>query len=366
VHDQERRCVTDATLLDARRWLDGSAAEVRELPLPDQAALPYPRLQMSYAPWIARVKDATVLPGEWLLLSSRGELLLEHLHQSLHLNPRRSRYIQSVSGDKLGLAVMDPTPTIQEPCVLLGNRAMHYHWLVDYLPRVYAAGLVPETAGLRFVVGADLTAQQEESLHLLGVGAERLLRIDPARPARFASLWVPSLLAEEWYLHPAALHWLRTCFAKTEPQAERGCRLFVSRRDADTRRLVNQDAIELLLRGFGYRTVVGSALDFAAQVETFRRAESIVAVTGSALANLIFSPRGATVIELHNVPEGAEFFGRLARQLDMRYGRLHTETIPVPGTIANNYDFRIDAAVLEAGLREIHGVDQGEVTPGGP
>jgi capsular polysaccharide biosynthesis protein len=345
----------DCTIVDARTWFAAAGAAITTVPLPDASGLPYERLAATYEPYVARVEGVTLLPGNWLLLSDRRELLCEHLHQTLHERPHnRAHHFAAVDGRRVTLDLEPAAARIDEPCVLLGGSPSHYHWLVEFLPRVYAASLVPELRGLRFVVDTGLTPVQEESLRLLGIGADRLLRIDPGRPQPFGMLWVPSLLVEAFSVHPAALHWLRTAFLDAAPAAEPGHRLFVSRRDTSLRRLVNEDEIAAILTPLGYRTVVGSALGFAEQARTFARAETIVAVAGAGLANMVFAPREATVVELHNIRKGADFFERLAKQLGMRYGRVTGELLPQPAVIANNRDFRIDPAVFRQVMGEVH------------
>lgn len=130
--------------------------------------------------------------------------------------------------------------------------------------------------------------------------------------------------------------------------------MFVSRRDASLRRLVNEDEIAAVLAPLGYRTVLGSTLGFAEQARLFAKAETIIAATGAGLANMIFAPPEATVLELHNLPQGAAFFKRLAVQLGMRYGRFIGEVIPQPGVIANNLDFRVDPAVFQQVVAQLH------------
>jgi capsular polysaccharide biosynthesis protein len=345
----------DCTIVDAQAWYAAAGAAIAPVPLPDISALPYARLAATYEPYVARVADATLLPGNWLLLSERRELLCEHLHQTLHERPHsRAHHFAAVDGRRVTLDLEPSAPRIDEPCVLLGGSPSHYHWLVEYLPRVYAASLVPDLRGLKLVVDTALTPVQEESLRLLGIGADRLVKIDPVRPQPFRTLWVPSLLVESFSVHPAALHWLRTAFLDAAPTAEPGYRLFVSRRDASLRRLVNEDEIAAILAPLGYRTVVGSALGFTEQARTFARAETIVAVAGAGLANMIFAPREATVLELHNLRKGADFFERLALQLGMRYGRVTGELLPQPAVIANNRDFRVDPAVFRQVMGEVH------------
>ncbi|HSD52847.1 MAG TPA: glycosyltransferase family 61 protein [Burkholderiales bacterium] len=345
----------DCTIVGAQAWLAAADATVTPVPLPGTSGLPYERLAATYEPYVARVADTTLLPGNWLLLSDRRELLCEHLHQTLHERPHtRAHHFAAVDGRRVTLDLQPPATAIDEPCVLLGGSPSHYHWLVEFLPRVYAASLVPELRGLRFVVDTGLTPVQEESLRLTGIGADRLLKIDPVRPQPFRTLWVPSLLAETFSLHPAALHWLRTAFLEVAPAAQPGHRLFVSRRDASLRRLVNEDEIAAILAPLGYRTVVGAALGFAEQARAFARAETIVAVAGAGLANMIFAPREATVLELHNIRKGADFFERLAQQLGMRYGRVTGELLPQPAVIANNRDFRVDPVVFRRVMGEVH------------
>jgi hypothetical protein len=67
---------------------------------------------------------------------------------------------------------------------------------------------------------------------------------------------------------------------------------------------------------------------------------------------MVFAPREATVLELHNIRTGADFFARLAQQLGMRYGRVTGELLPQPAVIANNRDFRIDPAVFRRVMGE--------------
>jgi capsular polysaccharide biosynthesis protein len=345
----------DCDLVGAQAWYAAAGAVVFPVPLPDVSAHGYQRLAATYEPYVARVPGATLLPGNWLLVSPRGELLCEHLHQTLHERPHtRAHHFAAVDGRRVTLELAPMAPQIDEPCVLVGGSPSHYHWLVENLPRVYAASLLPELRGLKLVVDAALAPVQEESLRLLGIGADRLVRIDPVRPQPFRTLWVPSLLAESFSLHPAALHWLRAAFVADVPAVGPGRRLFVSRRDAAQRRLVNEDEIVAVLAPLGYRTVVGSALGFAQQVEAFARAETVVGVAGAGLANILFAPRTATVLELHNLPAGAEFFKRIAQQLGLRYARGVGECLPQPGVIANNLDFRIDAAAFRKWMDEIH------------
>jgi capsular polysaccharide biosynthesis protein len=80
------------------------------------------------------------------------------------------------------------------------------------------------------------------------------------------------------------------------PQGTR--RLYISRSQASTRRVLNEEEIVALLKREGFEVATPENLDFAGQVQLFSAASIIVAPHGAGLANLLFSPRGTVVVEL--------------------------------------------------------------------
>src|ERR1035437_3029876 len=95
-----------------------------------------------------------------------------------------------------------------------------------------------------------------------------------------------------------AIEWLRSRFLRNPPAKTGRCkRLFVSRRNAAKRRLVNEQEIEALLQADGFETVVLEGMPVVEQARLFAGAEIIVAPHGAGLANVVFS-RNAKVIEI--------------------------------------------------------------------
>src|SRR5207244_2202402 len=91
-------------------------------------------------------------------------------------------------------------------------------------------------------------------------------------------------------------------------------KVYVSRSDAEHRRLTNEADLIRMLTEQGFTVVSPGQLSFAAQVELFARARVIVGVHGAGLTNLIWAPRNCTVIELS--PEGLGDVGyRFSSQL---------------------------------------------------
>jgi Glycosyltransferase 61 len=99
-------------------------------------------------------------------------------------------------------------------------------------------------------------------------------------------------------------------------------RLLVSRRDAATRRVTNEDALLSALAPLGFELIVPGALTFDEQVEAFALAEIVVGPHGAGLANTLFMPRGSAVLELHHVAFRRPWYRRLAETLGLHYRSL--------------------------------------------
>jgi capsular polysaccharide biosynthesis protein len=311
-------------------------------------------LPWRFRPYLASVPGVTLLGGEWLLYAEQAGLLIDTLHQSLAAQPWRSAWLAGAEqregddGGEVLLRMPREVMHVAEPCVLLGSRPLHYHWLVDYLPRLKTIGQQPALDGLRLVVGADIAPAQLEALSRLGVDTSRLLRLAPDAACRFDTLWVPSLWSDQYHLHPAALLWLRRTLLGRAGLAHDGSRLFVSRQDAALRHIVNEEQVAAMLARHGFRTILAGGLSFSEQMALFSRAQVVVGGTGSGLSNIVFAPTDSVYVELHNYPKGAEFIRFLAAQMGQRYERVVGTPVADTVKLPHNRDFVIDMAQLEA------------------
>lgn len=329
-------------ILQPREWLEAADA----ITMPVLTPAEWAELPLGPVPYLASVENARLLARDWLLLGEQG-LLIESLDAQMPVNPVKAHHIAAVDGAIATLSLPGRETRIAEPCVLLGSHPMHYHWLCYFLPRLLAVERHPHLAAMRLVVGDDLSASQQESLRLAGIGEDRLLRLGPDAVHLFDELWVPSMLTWRLAVHPAALRWLRRTYLGTDAPQPRGRRLFVSRRDAALRHVLNEDEVAALLGRHGFETVAAGRLGFGEQARLFSEAEWIAGGTGSGLANIVFAPRGATLVELHNYT-AADFFRVLCAELGQRYERLQGEVRPANGVRLHDCDFTVPLAPLEA------------------
>lgn len=173
--------------------------------------------------------------------------------------------------------------------ILIGGLQNHYHWLVDHLPRLL---LARQHMTLPRVLLHRPTAVQAESLALLGIEAWETVDVDES--VRCERLWIPSLLARNTVAHPAVPALLRRAFPPRARLPRRS--IYLSRRDATSRRLINEEA---LLRALPELEVhVLSELSFQQQVDLFASCDTILAAHGAGMANVVFCSPGARIYEI--------------------------------------------------------------------
>ncbi len=210
----------------------------------------------------------------------------------------------------------------------------YYHWLIDSLPRLHLlrqAGywdsidyFLVYSRGQRFVMDA---------LRALGVRAEQVLDLSTHRHFVADRLLVTSpVRGTGTHTPPWACAFLRHELHPLDPPPRFGPYVYLSRRDAPARHVLNEPAVEELLRPYGFETHVLSHYSFAQQQALFAGARAVVAPTGAGLANLVFAPPGTPVIELFpkhftviEYPELCHRLGLLHRYLvaEAAHGPLH-------------------------------------------
>lgn len=174
--------------------------------------------------------------------------------------------------------------------ILVGGVANHYHWLVDYLPRLLMARRCMRLPRLLINPPSVIQAQ---SLDLLGIRDWEI--VHPSESVRCERLWIPSLLARQTVVHPEVPAMLRQAFPASKAARRRS--LYLSRRDAASRRIVNEPALLAALPDFELHAA--GDLSFQQQVDLFASCERLLAAHGAGMANVVFCPPGARVFEIY-------------------------------------------------------------------
>jgi len=118
-------------------------------------------------------------------------------------------------------------------------------------------------------------------------------------------------------------------------------KLFISRRDAQQRYLLNEDEVYAALEPLGYVNVRAGEMSFREQVSIFKGATEIVGVFGASLTNIIFCQYGTKVINISPNNSFDHFYFDLASLRDLAYW--HLNGVVERGQEHQLYcDFRVD------------------------
>lgn len=211
------------------------------------------------------------------------------------------------------------------PYVLLHNSYQgYYHWLLESLPRLLEVRQV--LADFTLLLPATCTADfYADSLRLLAAGP--VTRLEPGIVYRVPDLaLVYSGVTMGSYDQATLLHLRQALFEAIGlgPVTGPRRRLYISRRLAGRRRVLNEEEVTRVLAAHGVETVCLEEHTFAQQVQLCAEAELIIGMHGAGLANVVFQPVDGRVIELRKF-DGNEniFFSELARTLELRHDLLY-------------------------------------------
>jgi capsular polysaccharide biosynthesis protein len=238
--------------------------------------------------------------------------------------------------------------------VHLGGDENYSHWVNRNLLKLALTEASDEFNRLPLLVHDDPQPWQSEYLELLGIDPKRLLHVPRNAAIACRRLAVPTLLRN----HPKmqlGTDWIRHRLAASMATGTPRGLLFVARRDAARRVLVNEAELERALEALGFRVIVPSELTAREQIAAFSSSRIIIAAHGAALANLVFAPAGAFVIELASAAIlHMSTFRHLTHTLGQRLETIVSDDYDVtrPEPNASHLDYRVDVDEVLAALRK--------------
>lgn len=171
------------------------------------------------------------------------------------------------------------------------------HWMFDELAKIkllFLAGIEMNSID-RFVVSSYQLPFHKDSLKAIGIPEEKIVESRVYPHIKAENLIVPSFTtARKW-----------TCdFLRTEILPEKGGeklsnyeRIYISRRNASYRRVVNETEVLEFLDKWGFKNVTLESMSVAKQALLLAGAKVVVAPHGAGLTNLVFCKEGTKVIE---------------------------------------------------------------------
>ena len=296
-------------------------------------------------PYINLLDAAIILPLNCTILANDKYIIEDSSHhRKIHLDIFTPN-IRSLSDTAALVCMPEPDLYPHDGCIVIGNNANYYHWIVEALPRLKLVKESEIPGDLPLLVDKNVQHWQIDLLERFGICQSRLRRVDFSRPLKVRNLVVPSLLSTASVAHPDAVNFVRKTLLREFQDAtpKRGKRLYLTRASVPGRAMLNAKEIEQKFRHAGFQIVDPSSLNIQAQIELFHDAEFIAGPAGAGLTNTIFAPVGAKLLQLGPIDVAGETYtlATAAGQTSCWcFGSGLARTYP--RWIWTNFDFRVD------------------------
>jgi capsular polysaccharide biosynthesis protein len=239
------------------------------------------------------LRDVTLCPTSRTVLDREGRIVAE-----------------SLSSDMVGRVGPDERELSSAALEIEGTVAIYrspwrpyFHMLIDHLPRaaLLAQPAMRRLGPITLVHDGPLPALEQHLLSNLLPARVRLQEVEAGRRVLADRVVLPGYVTRpasgaipSWYRR-----WVDREAAAASPAGvgQRARRRIFIDRVASPRRVINRAELEPVLERHGIEVVEPSVLAPEEEMALFRDAELVIGVTGSGLANSLFS-RGAHVIEL--------------------------------------------------------------------
>lgn len=223
-------------------------------------------------------------------------------------------------------------------------------WMYGVLPRWHfiKTARLDQSGG---VYACMQSRYHRESLNLLGLVPARV--IDSAAHPFYGAdvLCVPSFVRDD---EPWITQWLRDSLlapALKHSSLHTRKRIYISRKNAGTRRVANEAELLVLLKKHEFTEICLEDYSLSGQIALFHAAQAVVAPHGAGLTHLTFSEPGAFALEL--IAEGLNepLYERIAQTRGLRYQPVRCA--PVNPSDCADSDIQVNLDAVSSALARI-------------
>ena len=202
---------------------------------------------------------------------------------------------------------------------LLNN--VYFHWLFDILPRIKLLKCTDLNLDNidYFLIQNELNFQKE-TLEILGIPRSKIISWHLGGHIQAKQLIVPSFPGTIAWMPKWTCEFLRENFGdKKYLQKKPNKRIYISRNQSNSRRLINEEEIIDFLSQFDFQVVNLELLSVRKQAALFSQAEVIISPHGSGLSNLVFCQKETKVIEIFSPFYVYPCYWLVSNLVDLKY-----------------------------------------------
>ncbi len=179
------------------------------------------------------------------------------------------------------------------------------------------------------------------------LGLIEKIRIEPSVPMMYSKLTIPSYCANgDGYIPADLVHFLQKSVGKNIPVRPKS-KIYISRKNAGTRRVINEDAVETFLMKYGFKTLFLEQMTVLEQLTEFANATDVIAPHGAGLTNLIYAQEGTRVLEFFSGQYVNKCYAELSGESKLEYYYAVFEKNP-----ESPDDIMVDLKILDEFLQQ--------------
>lgn len=218
----------------------------------------------------------------------------------------------------------------------------YFHWMCDLLPKLEILRL----SGVSYdkIYLPKLTKQfQKDTLAILGISSSEVVVGTKRTHLKADELIIPSLPGHPTTVPLWVIHFLREKFLHKTLEIngeEKEKRIYISRKQTNWHRLINEDEVFAYLKEKGFEEVLIENLSITEQATLFANSSLIVAPHGAGLTNLVFASPGTKIIEFFHPDWICECYWEISQQIQLKHEVIVGTAIPEP-PFWNDFVFKL-------------------------
>jgi capsular polysaccharide biosynthesis protein len=175
----------------------------------------------------------------------------------------------------------------------------YFHWMFDVLPRFYLLKQFDHFLEIDYFLINEICHKfQKETLSAFNIPEEKVVFTTKNFHFKSDMLIVPSLPGITGSVTAWQCNFLRTLFLNEKENHTPRKRIYVSRKDATSRRILNEESLIKALEKLDFQIISMNGLSVNEQAAIFYDAEVIVSPHGAAMTNLVFCHTECKVLEI--------------------------------------------------------------------
>lgn len=243
---------------------------------------------------------------------------------------------------------------VDAPTVLLGPTGNFGHLTCDVTSKLKVlTDHGHRLSDYRFLV-TECSRFAFEWFERLGIARDQIL-VEPAPESiGFDRLVVPSMTHMFQYPDPAYVEWLQGRLSIAEAtSSQAGSVLLISRARAQTRRIVNEDALVDNLGDLRLARIHPETMSLDEQLAAFARCRVLVTTLGAGSMSCLMLPRGSAVVEIGLDLMASTQIHLVTTGAGQRHARIGSKIAGRSGRTSWDYDISVDADALRAAILSV-------------